>query len=53
MRKFGVGVIIIEPGDFAGTTGMLSAKSVSVWYGNCILDKVNYRVVTFCNNKCI
>ncbi|XP_060586050.1 D-beta-hydroxybutyrate dehydrogenase, mitochondrial-like [Ruditapes philippinarum] len=28
MRKFGVGVIIIEPGDYAGTTGMLSAKSL-------------------------
>lgn len=29
MRKFGVEVVIIEPGDFGGTTGMLSAKTVS------------------------
>ncbi|WAQ96288.1 BDH-like protein [Mya arenaria] len=28
MRKFGVRVIIVEPGDFGGTTGMLSPKSV-------------------------
>jgi len=29
MKKFGVQVIVVEPGDFGGTTGMLSAKSVS------------------------
>ncbi|XP_052780443.1 D-beta-hydroxybutyrate dehydrogenase, mitochondrial-like isoform X2 [Mya arenaria] len=28
MRKFGVRVIIVEPGDFGGTTGMLSPKSL-------------------------
>ncbi|XP_052262045.1 D-beta-hydroxybutyrate dehydrogenase, mitochondrial-like isoform X1 [Dreissena polymorpha] len=29
MRKFGVKVSIIEPGDFGGTTGMLSTKSLA------------------------
>ena len=30
MRKFGVSVVIVEPGDFGGTTGMLSPKSVGI-----------------------
>ena len=29
MKKFGVKVVIVEPGDFGGTTGMLSSKTVS------------------------
>ncbi|XP_045212656.2 D-beta-hydroxybutyrate dehydrogenase, mitochondrial-like [Mercenaria mercenaria] len=33
MRKFGVNVIIVEPGDFGGTTGMLSAKTLQ-WLRN-------------------
>ena len=28
MKKFGVTVVIVEPGDFGGSTGMLSPKSV-------------------------
>ena len=30
MKKFGVKVVIVEPGDFGGTTGMLSPKTVSL-----------------------
>lgn len=29
MKKFGVKVVIVEPGDFGGTTGMLSSKTLS------------------------
>lgn len=29
MKKFGVKVVIVEPGDFGGTTGMLSPKTLS------------------------
>lgn len=28
MKKFGVHVAIVEPGDYGGTTGMLSKKTV-------------------------
>jgi short-subunit dehydrogenase len=31
MLKFGVKVVIIEPGNFGGVTGMLSKKSVSFY----------------------
>lgn len=30
MRKFGVKVVVVEPGNFGGATGMLNEKSVSV-----------------------
>ncbi|KAL3877401.1 hypothetical protein ACJMK2_035112 [Sinanodonta woodiana] len=33
MRKFGVKVVIIEPGNFGGATGMLSSKTLS-WLRN-------------------
>lgn len=29
MRKFGMKVVIVEPGNFGGATGMLNEKSVS------------------------
>ena len=31
MKKFGVQVVIVEPGDYGGTTGMLSKKTVSTY----------------------
>ena len=34
MARFGVKVVVVEPGDFGGTTGMLSAKTVRL---GCIL----------------
>lgn len=30
MRKFGVKVVVVEPGNFGGATGMLNENSVSV-----------------------
>lgn len=38
MLKFGVRVIVIEPGNFGGATGMLNEQSVSV---NFIMYRVS------------
>ena len=31
MRRFGVRVVVVEPGDFGGLTGMLSQQTVRIY----------------------
>ena len=38
MHRFGVKVIIIEPGNFGGLTGMLNRENVS-YYAICVIMK--------------
>jgi len=39
MKRFGVKVIIVEPSNFGGLTGMLNEHNVCIWILNSLTDK--------------